>query len=97
VSSLRLRATDDGVFVFTRPDGSRVEANGALGVRFRGSVATSFELERLFEENTSRGVRTDSKTARCRWVGARMDYGVAVEHLIWVRDRSRAGNLLTYR
>jgi hypothetical protein len=92
-----LRATDDGVFVFTRPDGSRVEANGALGVRFRGSVATSFELERLFEEHTSRGVRIDPGTARCRWVGDRMDYGVAVEHLIWLRDRSRAGNLLSYR
>jgi hypothetical protein len=86
-----LRATDDGVFVFTRPDGSRVEENGVLKVRFRGSAATSFELDRLFEENLSRGVQIDARTARCNWVGDRMDYGVAVEHLVWLRERGRAG------
>jgi hypothetical protein len=68
---------------------SRVEENGALRVRFRGSAATSFELERLFEENLSRGARIDAQTARCNWGGDRMDYGVAVEHLIWLRDRGR--------
>jgi hypothetical protein len=44
----------------------------------------------LFEENLSRGVKIDAKTARCNWVGDRMDYGVAVENLIWLRDRGRA-------
>lgn len=83
------RATDDGVFVFTRPDGSRVEANGSLGVRFRGSAATAYELDRLFEQNVSRGVTIDSQTARCRWIGDRMDYGMAVENLIALRDRAR--------
>jgi len=84
-----LRVTDDGVFVFTRPDGSRVEPNGALNVRFRGSAATTFELDRLFEQNLSRGVQIDEKTARCRWIGDRMDYGLAVGDLIWLRDRAR--------
>jgi hypothetical protein len=84
-----LRATDDSVFVFTRPDGSRVEANGALKVRFRGSAATAFELDRLFEQNLSRGVRIDEETSRCRWIGDRMDYGLAVGDLIWLRDRAR--------
>jgi hypothetical protein len=86
-----LRTTDDGVFVFTRPDGSRVEPNGALQMRFRGSVATKFELDRLFEQNVSRGLEIDGSTARCRWSGDRMDYGLAVENLISLRDRARVG------
>jgi hypothetical protein len=85
-----MRTTDDGAFVFTRPDGSREEPNGSLQVRFRGSAATSYELDRLFEENLSRGVRIDGQTARCNWVGDRMDYGLAVENLICLRDRGRA-------
>ena len=84
-----LRATDDGVFVFTRPNGSRVDENGALKVRFRGSAETALELDRLFEQNVASGVNIDAWTARCNWVGDRMDYGVAVEHLIWLRDHSR--------
>jgi hypothetical protein len=84
-----LRTTDDGVFVFTRPDGSRVEPNGALQVRFRGSAVTSFELDRLFEQNVSRGLEIAGGTARCRWIGDRMDYGLAVENLISLRDRAR--------
>jgi hypothetical protein len=86
-----LRVTDDGVFVFTRPDGSRIEANGALHMRFRGSAATAFELDRVFEQNLSRGVQIDDDIARCHWVGDRMDYGLAVENLIWLRDRARLG------
>jgi hypothetical protein len=87
-----LRATDDGVFVFTRPDGSRVEANGNLGVRFSGSAATALELDRLFAQNLARGLHIDDGTARCRWVGDRMDYGWAIENLICLRDRARARN-----
>jgi hypothetical protein len=83
-----LRVTDDGVFVFTRPDGSRVETNGRLGVRFRGSAATAVELDRLFEQNMGLGITIDSQTARCRWVGDRMDYGLAVENLVSLRDRA---------
>jgi hypothetical protein len=57
-------------------------------VRFRGSVATSFELERLFEEHATRRARRSGNCAH-KWVSDRMDYGVAVEHLIWVRDHGR--------
>jgi len=85
-----LQVTDDGAFVFTRPDGSRVEPNGRLRVRFRGSAAARQRLDELFTENLSRGVRVDDSTARCRWLGERMDYGLAIENLIWLRDRTRA-------
>lgn len=78
--------------MLTRSDGSRVEANGTLQVRFRGSAATANQIDRLFEQNLSRGVRIDARTARCRWIGDRMDYGLAVENLILLRDRARAAS-----
>lgn len=84
-----LRVTDDGVFVFTRPDGSRVEPNGRLRVRFCGSAESPQRLDELFAHQLSRDVRIDDETARCRWTGERMDYGLAVENLIWERDRAR--------
>ncbi|HJR71669.1 MAG TPA: DUF222 domain-containing protein [Gammaproteobacteria bacterium] len=83
-----LRVTDDGVFVFTRPDGTRVEPNGRLGVRFRGSASVPYHVDRLFEHNLGRGIEIDEETARCRWLGERMDYGLAVENLCGWRDRA---------
>jgi hypothetical protein len=34
----------------------------------------------------SRGLRIDATTARCQWLGDRMDYGWAVGDLIQLRD-----------
>ena len=81
-----LRTTDDGVFVFTRPDGSRVGANGSAPVRFRGSASPRTYVDELFEQNLTRSVRIDSTTARCQWLGERMDYGWAVGNLMQLRD-----------
>jgi hypothetical protein len=85
-----LRRTDDGVFVFTRPDGSRVEPNGRLGVRFRGSASLPYHTDGLFEHNLGRGIDVDEETARCRWLGERMDYGMALEDLFRTRDLALA-------
>jgi len=80
-----LRATDDGVFVFTRPNGTRVEENGSVrGGSFRGDV------QALFAHNRSRGLQIDAETPRCQWIGERMDYSMAVGYLIDVRDEMRA-------
>lgn len=82
-----LRATDDGLFVFTRPDGSRVEANGSVRWRFRGSAAEPRRLTSLFAHHRARNLQIDDKTARCRWLGERMDYGWAVSCLCGIRDQ----------
>jgi hypothetical protein len=74
-----LRVTDDGVFVFTRPDGSRVEENGGVRVRLRG------DIQALVAQNESRGLKIDAKTVRCKWIGERMDYSRAVGYLMDVR------------
>ena len=87
-----LRVTDDGVFVFTRPDGVRVAENGEQC--FRGSVVAAVEPDASFEEtlrihvlNLEAGLAIDAKTSRCRWLGERMDYSQAIEGMQFLRDR----------
>jgi len=69
-----LRATDDGVFVFTRPDGTRI---AAVGTARRGAVLP------LFASNRASGVVIDAATARCGWHGETMDYGLAAEAIYY--------------
>lgn len=73
-----LRATDDGLFVFSRPDGSRIGAAG----RFRGNIsADSSRPLPLMRMHEASGLRIDRHTARSRWQGEPMDYGLALEGL----------------
>ena len=65
-----LRATDDGLFVFTRPDGTRIAEVG---------TATAGAVLALFDLNRARGAAIDAETARCGWQGETMDYGLAAE------------------
>jgi hypothetical protein len=104
-----LHVVDDGAerdrFVFTRPNGSRVEANGAE--RCRGSGASGgtpadhcgraagdaggdTEPLRLLGLNREAGLAIDWQTSRCRWLGERMDYGLAVQALVQRRDSAAA-------
>ncbi len=90
-----LRVTDDGVFVFTRPDGARVAENGEQC--FRGSVVATREPDASFEEtlrihvlNLEAGLAIDATTSRCRWLGESMDYSQAIEGMQFLRDRDAA-------
>jgi hypothetical protein len=78
--------TDDGVFVFTRPDGRRIPEYGAAPARgaaapecSRGSIGSY-----VLKQNPELSI--DADTARCRWIGDRMDYSTAIENMQW-RDR----------
>jgi hypothetical protein len=90
-----VRRTDDGAFVFTRPDGTRVEENGRaraieLGAQSRAvSVSPATGKPSLFALNRRRGLDIDARTAACRWAGERMDYGLAVGWMFDQRDRTR--------
>jgi hypothetical protein len=75
-----LRVTDDGVFVFTRRDGTRVEENGSVRGRLRGDV------QGLLAHNAGRGLQINAETIRCKWLGERMDYSLAVGCLMETRD-----------
>ena len=85
-----LHVTDDGVFVFTRPDGTRVVESGERC--FRGSVvereedAPLEETLRLHVLNHIAGLNIDAKTIRSRWLGESMDYSQAIEGMQFLRD-----------
>jgi len=85
-------ATDDGVFVFTRPGGQRVPECGAppAALAARGEEGSSRgnsagdPLERSLEAYLRRrdpGLHVDARTGRCRWLGETMDYSLAIEGL----------------
>jgi hypothetical protein len=90
-------ATDDGVFVFTRPDGGRIPERGES---FRGNIsahagqaprdATFEETLRIYTLNEEAGHKIDANTSRCRWLGERMDYSMAIEGMQFLRDRAAA-------
>jgi hypothetical protein len=80
-------ATDDGVFVFTRPDGRRVEENGATS--FRGNISrTAPTLDVL---NREAGLAITAETSRCQWRGERMDYSMAIEALQFLEQKAGQG------
>ena len=78
-------ATDDGLFVFTRPDGTRIPDAGR---RFRGNVAHDAPTPQICSENRSLGLQIDSSTGRSRWLGETMDYSLAIEAIQSLRDRA---------
>jgi hypothetical protein len=63
--------TDDGVFVFARPDGRPIAPGNGTEKRSRGNA--------LIEVNRAAGI--DRPTLPDGWCGDRMDYGAAVEAL----------------
>lgn len=78
-----LRRTDDGLFVFTRPDGTRVERNGAQ--RFRGNVESSLQSHlRTLEPE----LYITADTARCQWRGESMDYSQAIEAMQFLQNKA---------
>jgi hypothetical protein len=122
-----IQRTDDGVFVFTRPNGKRIPECGprpgiaisptaAVAVAGTGSHARSndecFRGNNTeappvgdaglaqFEESLKGFVQVfapdvpiDAGTARCKWLGERMDYSTAIEglqfleHGCWVNGK----------
>jgi hypothetical protein len=80
-----VRRTDDGLFIFTRPDGRRVEENGVKC--FRGNILPPVHSTyRGFEESLRDYIKTydpglfiTAETSRCQWRGESMDYSQAIE------------------
>jgi hypothetical protein len=82
-----IAVTDDGLFVFTRPDGRRVGENG-YGC-FRGSVGATPEGSlHLHALNREAGISITSRTSRCRWLGETMDYSMAIESMQFLERKA---------
>jgi len=84
-----LKATDDGVFVFTRPNGTRI---GNVGAVKHGAVLPLVAISR------ARDVAIDVDTARCGWRGETMDYGIAAEAIYYAdHPEELADHFAAYR
>jgi hypothetical protein len=75
-----LAATDDGLLVFSRPDGSRIDAIPAPpDTRCASGLAIEWQQAEL---------PIDHHTCTTKWDGSPMDYGLAIELLDRRRRRS---------
>jgi hypothetical protein len=89
-------ATDDGVFVFTRPSGERIPASGpphgASRDCFRGNkpgfppmgdagLASFDDSLKAYLQRVAPDTKIDASTARSQWLGDRLDYSLAIEAL----------------
>jgi Domain of unknown function (DUF222)/HNH endonuclease len=91
-----LTVTDDGVFVFTRPDGRRVQEAGEKC--FRGNISRTKVLPypgfeetlRLHLLNHEAGVTITAETSRCQWRGESMDYSMAIEGMQFLEQKAGA-------
>ena len=91
-----LTTTDDGLFIFTRPDGRRVEANGAHC--FRGNILRPApSTYRGFEDSLrdylmkrEPDLSITPETSRCQWRGESMDYSQAIEAMQFLEHKAAA-------
>ncbi|MDX1563625.1 MAG: DUF222 domain-containing protein, partial [Gammaproteobacteria bacterium] len=77
-----LTRTDDGLFVFTRPDGQRLADAIPIEKCFRGNMVA--------KTNAERGIAIDARSVDTRWTGERMDYSLAIEALLVAKRRAEA-------
>ncbi len=80
-----LRVTDDGLFVFSKPDGSRLLEAGRLDRHLDRLPCRPHDhppaAPALVALNRELDLAIDERTARSRWIGEPMDYGWTTEAL----------------
>ena len=83
---------NDGEIEFTRPNGRVMPSAGKPPGAFprerhcggEGSTKPSCQGgEALARSNAARGLDIEAQTARCGWMGERMDYNTAIDGLCW--------------
>ena len=85
-----LRRMDDGLYVFTRPDGTRVEANGAQCFRGNISLASPALEDHLLEQDPA--LTITAATSRCGWRGESMDLSQAIEAMQFLEQKAMLGS-----
>lgn len=86
--------TDDGLFVFTRPDGTRIEDDGRKC--FRGNILPPLEstyrgFEHSLQDYMAKrdpSLKITPETGRCRWHGESMDYSQAIEAMQFLEHKA---------
>jgi hypothetical protein len=70
-----VQVLDDGAIRFVQADGESFEAESRMGGDWR-------ELQVVHDRA---GILIDERTAATKWDGGRMDYGIAIDALMWLR------------
>ena len=78
-----VRRTDDGLFVFTKPDGTRVPENGKNC--FRGNNWTPL---RSYFKTHDPNLSITPETSRCQWRGESPDYSQAIEAMQFLEQKA---------
>ena len=78
-----VRRTDDGLFVFTKPDGTRVPENGKNC--FRGNNWTPL---RSYFKTHDPSLSITPETSRCQWRGESPDYSQAIEAMQFLEQKA---------
>jgi hypothetical protein len=73
--------TDDGLFVFSKPDGTRLAEAGRLDRHLDLLDRLDKTTVPLVALNRKHDLEIDARTARSRWIGEPMDYGLTTEIL----------------
>jgi hypothetical protein len=82
---LRVERTDDGVWRFFKADGASIESCAPGHTRPLG------DWTQLVAANVENGASIDARTGATRWKGERMDYGIAIDSLLWRTRRGDGG------
>ena len=82
---LRIERCDDGAWRFLRPNGEAVDACARGQTK---PMETSWHA--VPRENAEHGLDIDARTGATRWVGEAMDYGIAIDALLYRTRKARA-------
>ena len=80
---LRIERCDDGAWRFIQPNGE------SIGGCALGHTRPFTDWHAVPKQNADCGVHVDARTAATRWGGERMDYGIAIDALLY-RTRKAA-------
>jgi len=70
-----VQVLDDGAMRFVQPDGEC----------FESASRTSGDWRELAAVHGRAGIYINERTAATKWDGGRMDYGIAMDALMWLR------------
>jgi hypothetical protein len=82
---LKVERLDDGAWRFVNRHGETLTACAP------GSTQPFADWTKVPAMNTEQGIDIDKRTAATRWTGERMDYGVAIDSLLYRTRRAAEG------
>jgi hypothetical protein len=74
---VRVERCDDGAWRFVMKNGESVSSCAP------GHTRPMWNISDIAKSNAERGIHITAKTGACKWTGEHMDYGVAIDSLLY--------------